>query len=128
MEVLLDTHTALFAWSSPEKLSVRAREILLDRDNKIYLSQVSTLEIALKFRIGKIKLPSAPVEYVHSRVRIFGFDYVPLDDQVILNFCNLPFLHKDPFDGLIIAVANNLQIPILGKDEQFKQYPIDLIW
>jgi PIN domain nuclease of toxin-antitoxin system len=128
MKVLLDTHTALFAWSAPEKLSEEARDILLDRENTIYFSQISTLEISLKFRIGKMELPSPPVEYVSSRVQLFGFHYLTLEDDVILKLGDLPRHHRDPFDGLIIATALTLHIPILGKDEAFKQYPVDLIW
>jgi PIN domain nuclease of toxin-antitoxin system len=128
MKVLLDTHTALFAWSDPEKLSETARDILLSRENTIYFSQISTLEIGLKYRIGKMELPSSPVEYVSSRVQLFGFNYISLEDEVILRLCDLPQHHRDPFDGLIIATALILNIPILGKDSAFKQYPVDLIW
>ncbi|MDC0325705.1 type II toxin-antitoxin system VapC family toxin [bacterium] len=128
MKVLLDTHTAIFTWSAPENLSNRARDILLNRENTICLSQISTLEIALKYRIGKMELPASPVEYVSSRVQLFGFNYIQLEDEDILNFCNLHMHHRDPFDGLIIATAQRLQIPILGKDDAFKQYPVDLIW
>ena len=128
MKVLLDTHTAIFAWSAPEKLSNHAKDILLNRENTIYLSQVSTLEISLKYRIGKMELHYSPVEYVSSRVRLFGFNYIQLDDQVILNLCKLPMHHRDPFDGLIIATAQRLQVPILGKDDAFRQYPVELIW
>ena len=128
MKVLLDTHTAIFAWSAPENLSNRARDILLNRENTICLSQISTLEIALKYRIGKMELPSTPVEYVSSRVQLFGFNYIQLEDEDILNLCKLHVHHRDPFDGLIIATAQRLQIPILGKDEAFKQYLVELIW
>ncbi|MDA7522987.1 hypothetical protein N8535_00980 [bacterium] len=82
----------------------------------------------MKFRIGKIELLSSPVEYVRSRVQLFGCSYISLEDEVILKLCDLPRHDEDPFDGLIIATAMTLSVPILGKDEAFKQYPVDLIW
>ena len=76
MKALLDTHAALFAWSSPDKLSKRVREIILNKKNELLLSQVSTIEIALKYKIGKLELPMTPVEYVASRVQLFAFQYI----------------------------------------------------
>ncbi|MDB4690087.1 type II toxin-antitoxin system VapC family toxin [Verrucomicrobia bacterium] len=99
----------------------------MNREHTICISHISTLEIGLKFRIGKIELPYSPVEYVRSRVRLFGFNYISLEDEVILKLCDLPRHHGDPFDGIIIATAMTLNIPILGIDETLRQHPIDLI-
>ena len=75
-----------------------------------------------------MKLLSSPVEYVRSRVRLFGFSYISLEDEVILKLCDLPRHHGDPFDGIIIATAMSLSVPLLGKERASGQYPIDLIW
>jgi PIN domain nuclease of toxin-antitoxin system len=56
------------------------------------------LEIGLKFRIGKMELPYSPVEYVRSRVQLFGFSYVSLEDEVFLKVCDLPRHHGAPFE------------------------------
>ena len=74
-----------------------------------------------------MELLSSPLEHIRSRVQLFGFSYVSLEDEAILKLCDLPRHHGDPFDGLIIATAMTLSIPILGKDEAFRQYPVDLI-
>ena len=70
----------------------------MNSEHTIYLSHISTLEIGLKFRIGKMELQSSPVEYVRLKVQLFGFSYVYLEDEAILKLCDLPRHNGDPFE------------------------------
>lgn len=128
MDILLDTHAALFAWIEPENLSARARALLEDPANTFFFSQVSLLEIALKHRIGKLSLPEAPAVYVASRVQWSGFDYLPLEDADIAALADLPAPHRDPFDWLLIATVRRCRLPIMSRDAVFKEYPVEVIW
>ena len=76
--------------------------MLLNREDTIYLSHISTLEIGLKFRIEKMKLLSSPVECISSRLQLFGFSCVYLEDEAILKLCDLPRHRGAPFDGLMM--------------------------
>lgn len=128
MEILLDTHAALFAWIEPENLSTRARDLLEDKANRILFSQVSLLEIAIKHRIGKLSLPETPAVYVASRVQWSGYDYLPLDDADIAAMADLPAPHRDPFDWLLIATARRHRLPVMSRDAVFKEYPVQVVW
>lgn len=128
MDILLDTHAALFAWIEPENLSARARALLEDPAHTFFFSQVSLLEIALKHRIGKLSLPEAPAVYVASRVQWSGFDYLPLEDADIAALADLPTPRRDPFDWLLIATARRCRLPIMSRDAVFKEYPVEVIW
>jgi PIN domain nuclease of toxin-antitoxin system len=64
MRILLDTVTFLWAVSEAAELSDEARELFVDPDNEIYLSSVSTWEIAVKHSLGKLPLPEPPAKFV----------------------------------------------------------------
>lgn len=128
MKALLDTHTALFAWMAPEKLSARVRKIIRNRKNELYFSQASTLEIVLKHKIGKMTLPESPVSYVATRVQVFGFRYLPIEDADIQGISDLPMVHRDPFDWLLLATAQRLSLPMISRDSFFAKYPVELVW
>jgi PIN domain nuclease of toxin-antitoxin system len=128
MRALLDTHAALFAWIEPERLSQKARKVIKDPANQLFFSQVSVLEITLKYKLGKLDLPEPPDAYLRSRIERFAFTYLPLDDEDIYGILRLPEPHKDPFDWLLLANAQRRKIPFISKDTGFKDYPVDLIW
>jgi PIN domain nuclease of toxin-antitoxin system len=128
MRVLLDTHAALFAWIEPDRLSARAREVIRDPANQLFFSQVSSLEITLKYKLGKLALPESPETYLRSRIERFTFTYLPLDDEDVYGILRLPESHKDPFDWLLLSNAMRRKLPILSKDEVFRDYPVEVIW
>jgi len=128
MRALLDTHAALFAWIEPERLSEKARKLIKNPANQLFFSQVSALEITLKYKLGKLALPEPPESYLHSRIERFAFTYLPLDDEDIYGMLQLPESHKDPFDWLLLSIAHRRRIPFISKDTAFKDYPVDLIW
>jgi len=128
MRALLDTHAALFAWIEPDRLSERARKMIRDPANQIFFSQISTIEITLKHKIGKLDIPEPPESYVSSRVQRFAFTYLPLEDADIYGMTTLPMPHKDPFDWLLLATARRLKIPLISRDPEFKGYPVKVIW
>ena len=128
MKALLDTHAALFAWLAPERLSEAAREVMEDPGNGLLISQVSILEITLKYRIGKLDLPEPPADYLPSRIQRLGLEYVALEDADIYGLTSLPEAHRDPFDWLLVATARRLGIPLLSGDAAMRAYPVEVIW
>ena len=128
MKALLDTHTALFAWGARSRLSKPALQFIEAKENQLVFSQVSTIEIALKHKIGKLDLPMAPVDYVLSRVQLLSFEYVIIDEMDIAAIEELPSPHRDPFDCLLLATARRLRLPIISCNKAFEEYPVELIW
>ena len=74
MRVLLDTHTFLWWITDNPRLSLRAREILSDGKNRIYLSAASGWEIAIKAQLGRIQVPEPLEQFLAEQLALpFGF-------------------------------------------------------
>jgi PIN domain nuclease of toxin-antitoxin system len=107
MKCLLDTHAFLWALISPEKLSEAARAAISHADNPVRVSAVSFWEIALKYRLGKLKLSGVTPEALPDAALRQGFDLMPLDARLAAGFSALPDIpkHRDPFDRMLIWQA-----------------------
>ena len=128
MKLLLDTHTLIWATSSPELLSTSAASLILDRANEILISAASAWEIATKVRLGK--LPEAlrlERNFSHSLDRA-GYTPLPISVADALRGGRLSSPHRDPFDRILAAQALTLDIPILSLDPQLDAFGIHRIW
>lgn len=128
MNVLVDTHTLLWAGLSPELLSRRAAETLADPENTALVSAASAWEIATKVRLGK--LPGAEVferEFLTS-VEQAGYLFLSIDAATARRAGRLTGDHRDPFDRMIAAQALALDIPIVSSDLLLDSFSIRRIW
>lgn len=128
MNCLLDTCTFLWMVDRVENLSPKVRDLLEDGSNLIVLSQISTLEIQIKYNRGKLPLGIPPREFVARAVAQFGLTYLELDDEHVFAKEKLPLLHRDPFDRLLIAQALHEGLVLLTPDPLIGPYPIRVIW
>ncbi len=128
MKALLDTHTFLW-WNfySPD-LSTAARDFIADGNNEVFLSAASAWEIAIKCSRGKLTLPEDPGHYVGNRMAHFNFQALPIQISHALHVNNLPSIHQDPFDRLLIAQSMLENLPILTSDVEIKKYEVGIIW
>lgn len=128
MKVLLDTCTFLWIVTGAAELSDVALEIYQDPDNSVYLSPISTWEIAVKYSLGRLPLPESPETYI-PRLRVkHGIDSLPLDEESSLHIVRLPELHRDPFDRMLICQAIVGGLVILTPDKAITQYPARSLW
>ena len=103
MNYLLDTHAFLWTVFESRKLSNRAKELILNPENSIYVSLITFWEISLKYSLGKLELENISPEELPAVSREAGFATLPLSEKEVSSFHNLPrSSHKDPFDRLII--------------------------
>jgi PIN domain nuclease of toxin-antitoxin system len=128
MRLLVDTCTFLWAVSEPASLSPRARDLLVDPSNDVFLSSVSAWEIAVKYGLGQLRLRDAPGRYVPAEREAHGFDPLPLDEESVLHVARLPALHRDPFDRMLVCQAIVHGLAILTPDALVNQYPARVIW
>lgn len=124
---LLDTHVWLWMQADPERLCDETRATVQDARNSILLSAASAWEIAIKYRLGKLPLPEAPASYVPDRMRRSGTSALPVEHAHALRTAQLPDHHRDPFDRLLIAQAQQLDLTIVTADEQLSAYDVSLI-
>ncbi len=128
MRVLLDTHVFLWMISSPEKLSEYVKELVESEENEIFLSAVSGWEITIKSQINKLKLPDKPDIYLPQQIEKNFVTVLPIRMSHVLNIYNLPDIHKDPFDRLLISQSQLENLPLITNDTKILQYPVETIW
>lgn len=128
MKLLLDTVTFLYAVLDPDRLSSNARELLLDPGNERYLSTISALEIAIKHSLGRIELRESPDRFVPAHREQLGATALLLDEESALHLTRLPYLHRDPFDRVLICQAIVHGLILLTPDEQIARYPVRSLW
>lgn len=126
MKVLLDTH--IFLWLQTDPARLRGRQsIVEDRANTLLLSAASAWEIAIKYALGRLDLPDPPADYVPERLRLLDGEAVPIEHRHALAVAELPLLHRDPFDRLLVAQAKLLDIPIVTADPRIAQYEVQTL-
>jgi PIN domain nuclease of toxin-antitoxin system len=128
MKYLLDTHTFLWWCADMEQLSPHAREIIADGQNEIYFSAASAWEVAIKAGKGRLILPEEPARYVVSRMNLHRFLALPVQISHTLRVYDLPPHHTDPFDRLLIAQSLMESLPLITKDEEIRQYDLEVVW
>src|SRR5215813_13945607 len=105
MRILLDTQIWLWLCKSPERVSKRTLRQLEDERNELLLSAASVWEIAIKYALGKLPLPSPPARYVPSRMASTRTTSLAVDQAHALRVATLPPHHRDPFDRILVAQA-----------------------
>lgn len=128
MTLLVDTQCWLWMLADPDRLSRRARRLIASNRGELYLSAASAWEIAIKYGIGKLRLPADPVEYVTSRMEPSGVASLPIMHAHALQVARLPPHHRDPFDRLIVAQAQVEKLAVLTSDRQLEPYDIRIEW
>ena len=123
MKVLIDTHIFLWFYLEPHRIKRNALQFLENTaDNEIFVSHVTAWEIAIKYGIGKLSVPDVPEIWFPDRVRRAGFTLLPIELQHVLRVHNLPPIHKNPFDRLLISQANAENLTIVTEDPNFSKY------
>lgn len=127
MRFLLDTH--IFVWwnDEPERLSRRAFDLCSDPANTLVLSVASVWELQIKYGLGKLTLSAPLRQIISDQQRINGIEILPVTLAHVFALENLPPIHKDPFDRLLIAQSIAENIGLLSVDAVFKDYPIALL-
>ncbi len=128
MRALLDTHAFLWWITDDRRLSPQARTIIEDGANDLLLSAASAWEIAIKAQIGRLALPDLPARFLPGQIAANGIEALPISVTHALRAGELPPLHRDPFDRLLVAQAQSERLPILTADGQIAQYDVQTIW
>ena len=128
MKLLLDTHTALWLVNEHEKLSPKAKNLMLDSSHDLHLSIASLWEIAIKVSIGKLTELSGGVNTFIARMENMPIELLPIIPKHIEIVEVLPFIHRDPFDRIIIAAAKVEKMTVLTDDENIQKYDVSFVW
>ena len=107
-----------------QQLSKPRRKLLADYSNSVYLSQISLMELAIKKNLNKLPDIIPEISIVANNWISNGFEILPLSNQHIFTYLNLPFIqqHKDPFDRFLISIAKIDDLILMSDDIKFKYY------
>lgn len=121
MNLLLDTHLLLWAAGEPERLSLKARSLLLDPGNRLIFSSASLWEIAIKRRLGRDDF-NIDARRLWRMLLANGYLELPVSSEHALIAGDLPSLHKDPFDRILVAQARVEGLTLLTVDKAVAKY------
>lgn len=124
MRLLLDTHVFLWFISGDEQLPDTIRESIRDADNEAYLSVVSVWEAIIKNKLGKLPLPGDPAQYLPEQRERHLISSLPLDEASVAHLAQLPMIHRDPFDRMLVSQALEHDLTIATVDDKVCAYPI----
>ena len=127
---LLDSHVWLWANNSPSRLSTAAQELINDSGTSLLLSLASVWEMAIKVSLGKLIISQSENidDYVARINSLMGVTLAPITTRDVQAITTLPWIHKDPFDRMLIAQAITLNLPIITADPHFKGYGVEVVW
>ncbi len=126
MNVLLDTCAllGLAGGDLPDRAAGALRKA-----PEAYVSVVSPWEVAIKAAGGKLRLTEPPGRWFRGLVERYDLREVPLDAGVACAAAALPFVHRDPFDRVIVALAQLHGFTVLTSDENIRRYPdVTTLW
>ena len=126
VNVLLDTCAllALAGGDLPDGATAALRKA-----PEAYVSVVSPWEVAVKVAAGKLRLLEPAAEWFLGLVERYDLREVPLDARVACAAAALPLVHRDPFDRVIVALAQAHRLTVLTSDENIRRYPgVTTLW
>jgi PIN domain nuclease of toxin-antitoxin system len=126
VQLLLDTHVFLWLLAEPDRLGGHIGS-LEDPSNELLLSAASSWEIAIKIQLGRLDLPDDPKRYVPDRMRAIGAEPLPIEHNHALAVSDLPPLHRDPFDRMLVAQARVLRLTVVTADVQIARYEVETL-
>ncbi|MFA6569166.1 MAG: type II toxin-antitoxin system VapC family toxin [Victivallales bacterium] len=123
MKILLDTHVLIWAVEKPEELGKNSKGLLEDGKNEIFISPVSTLEIAQLINSGRIELNQTLNSWIKKVLRNLKVETVPFTHETAETAYRMqePF-HKDPADRILVATAVLENLSLMTADERILNY------
>ena len=128
MKLLLDTHAFLWWIGDDSRLPARARKLISAERNEVFLSVASAWELAIKTKLGRMRLAEDLEGFVVRQVAVNGFQVLPIHLRHALHVATLPDHHADPFDRILVAQARIENLVLLSGDEQIARYPVAVEW
>lgn len=128
MKLLLDTHAFLWFVADDARMSAKARRRIEDGRNETFLSIASVWEMAIKLGLGKLRLEDHLAVVLERGARENRIASLAITKPHAIAVAELPDLHRDPFDRLLVAQARLDDMVLIGRDPVFDGYGVRRIW
>ena len=126
MGYLLDTNVLIYILSAPTELSSDAKRIV-QNEERLFVSIASLWEIGIKQGLGKLRIVLTIPE-IEVQCALRDIQMLPIRSTTIEKLKELPEIHRDPFDRLLIAQALDAGFALVTRDKIIPQYPLQTIW
>ena len=127
MDILLDTHAFIWFFNGDEQLSLMARKLIEDSKNKMYVSIASIWEVSIKIGLKKLTFDGKTKE-VSNLIERNDFQILPISINHLNIYESLDFIHRDPFDRILVAQAISDKMTIITRDENIPKYKVKTKW
>lgn len=124
MKLLLDTHVLIWATADPDRLSLSARQKIIEPDNDLFVSTASIWAISIKRSLGRIDFPLGEIERL---LDASGFQPLPISVAHAAAAGSLPRHHNDPFDRMLVAQARTEGMTLVTADAAMSSYDLQLL-
>jgi len=129
MMLLLDTHTFIWLASDRSQLPARLVELISAESSGLFISSITATEVGLLSQAGRINTYGSCRDFLFKNLKRLGIHEIPVDVEIGLDSTQLPPIHRDPFDRIIIATAQKHGMTILTKDRIIPTYPkVKAVW
>lgn len=128
MRLLLDTHALLWFLADDAQLSRRARDLIEDAANEVFVSVASLWEMSIKISLGKLQLSQSFDTFIPEQLALNNIELLGITIAHTADILLLPFHHRDPFDRLLIAQSRVEQMALVSVDSAFDAYGVNRLW
>jgi PIN domain nuclease of toxin-antitoxin system len=123
VKILFDTHVLIWALEKPEELGENSKSLIEDGENGIFISPISTLEIAQLVSSRRVEINQALSSWIRRALKNMKTETVPFTHEIAEASYRLqePF-HKDPADRILVATAALENLHLMTADERILNY------
>ena len=125
---LLDSHTLLWWWFDPDRLSGAVRELLSDPASPVLVSAASVWELSNKHQQGKLPELNGVITDIPGLLQADGFEALLISLAHSLRAGGYSQRHRDPFDRMLAAQAELDRLVLLSADPQLSTFPCQTLW
>jgi PIN domain nuclease of toxin-antitoxin system len=124
LRLLLDTHLLIWLLTGDERVGEEGWSLLEDSHNSAFASTISIWEVAVKWplrRGGRGDMPFAGKVFADA-LEEAGIEMLDSTPKHAAALDELPQLHSDPFDRLLLATARCENMTLLTRDANLARY------
>lgn len=127
MKYLLDTHALIWFIEGNRKLPAKIVTEIENPTSIIYVSIASIWELSIKMSLNKFSFKNGLQNFLNL-INDNGFEIIPVSLENTIKISNLEFIHRDPFDRIIIAQSICSNLTLITKDEEIMKYQVNTLW
>jgi len=125
---LIDTHAFIWWITGESRLPQAVQQTLTEAGGSVWFSAASLWEMALKIKLGKLKMPDPFDVYILRQIQMNRMEVLPIHAPHVFETMKLPPHHRDPFDRLLVAQARCEKLTLISGDKALGAYDVPILW